>query len=269
MKLSEFTKSIIEGHEISDKLISVKNIEFDEFEFNFPKTPARAKKISFSEKQIRFPRGAFHLDEKKAIALNSFANHELLAIEMMACALAMFPHHTDELKRFKRGVLQSLKDEQKHFQLYVKRMQQLGFEFGDFPLNDFFWRQMPSMDSPNKYLAVMALTFEAANLDFAKTYRDIFKSYDDHQTAKILDIVYQDEISHVNLGVHYLNLWKKDKSLWQYYLESLPFPLTPARAKGKSFDYEGRKLAKMDDEFIHNMDTFVGEFNITHRKEWS
>lgn len=269
MKLSELTKSILEGDSLEEKLINFKSVEFDDFDFQLPNGPTRSKKIAFSAEQMKFPKGHFHLDEKKAMALNSFANHELLAIEMMACALAMFPHDTEELRRFKRGVLVSLKDEQKHFQLYVKRMQQLGYDFGDFPLNDFFWRQMPTMDTPSKYLSVMALTFEAANLDFAKHYRDLFASIDDLKTAKILDIVYQDEITHVNLGVHYLNLWKRNKSLWQYYLECLPWPLTPARSKGKVFDLDGRVQAKLDDEFIQNVQSFTGEFNITKRKEWS
>lgn len=269
MKLSQLTRSIIEGETLSDKLLNFKSIEFDEFDFQLPNGPKRSGKIQFSLKQMKFPKGHFHLDEKKAMALNSFANHELLAIEMMACALAIFPHHTDELKRFKRGILVSLKDEQKHFMLYQKRMQQIGYDFGDFPLNDFFWRQMPLMDTPSKYLAVMALTFEAANLDFAKSYRDYFAAIDDKQTANILDIVYRDEISHVNLGVHYMNLWKKDKTLWQYYQECLPMPLTPARSKGKVFDYDGRTLAKMDNDFIENVKSFSGDFNITKRKEWS
>lgn len=274
MKLSELTRSILFGEELSEKLLKVQQIEFDEktspiIELkDLPKFPARSKKIQFTGKQVRFPKGGFHLDEKKAIALNSFANHELLAIEMMAAALAIYPHHTDELKRFKRAVLVSLRDEQKHFQLYVKRLQQLGYNFGDFPLNDFFWRQMPQLDTPSKYLAVMSLTFEAANLDFAKCYRDIFTEYDDHKTASILNIVYEDEITHVQLGAHYLGLWKKDKSLWKYYLENLPFPLTPARAKGKVFDESGRKKAKLDDDFIQIIKSYQGDFQITKRKEW-
>lgn len=274
MKLSELTNSILNGKDLSDKLTRSDKIEFDEsFQqlgvSELPKLPARADQIQFSQKQLRFPKGAFHLDEKKAIALHSFANHELLAIEMMAAALAIYPHHTDELKRFKRAILVSLRDEQKHFQLYVKRLQQLGYEFGDFPLNDFFWRQMHELDTPSKYLAVMSLTFEAANLDFAKHYREIFLQYDDPQTANILNIVYEDEITHVNLGARYLNLWRKDKSLWEYYLQNLPWPLTPARGKGKCFDQEGRTRAQLGSEFINIMQSYQDDFKITKRKEWT
>lgn len=275
MKLSELTNSILFGENLSDKLVRVDKVEFDDSSLKsigiteLPSLPARAQNIQFSQKQLRFPKGAFHLDEKKAIALHSFANHELLAIEMMAAALAIYPHHTDELKRFKKAILVSLRDEQKHFQLYVKRLQQLGYDFGDFPLNDFFWRQMHQLNTPSKYLAVMSLTFEAANLDFAKSYRDIFLEYDDPQTANILNIVYEDEITHVNLGARYMNLWRQDKSLWEYYLQNLPWPLTPARAKGKTFDIEGRIRAQLGNEFIEIMQRYQGDFGITKRKEWS
>jgi len=64
------------------------------------------------------------------------------AIEMMAAAILIYPHSTEEDVRFKKGIVTALKDEQKHLSLYIKRMNELGYEFGDFPLNDFFWRQL-------------------------------------------------------------------------------------------------------------------------------
>lgn len=269
MKLSEFTEQIIFNGDLSDKLVRVDKLDFDDIsDFKIPKLPTRSQRLKFSDQNIKFPRGHFHEREKKAIALHSFANHELLAIEMMACALRLYPHHTDELRRFKLGVLNSLKDEQKHFQLYVKQLEKLGYEFGDFPLNDFFWNQMDKLKTPDMYLAVMALTFEAANLDFAHFYKHIFLELGENEIANVLNIVLEDEISHVNLGVTYLNKWKQDKSLWDYYNESLPYPLTPARSKGKVFVEHVREKARMDADFITQLRDFDGDFNITKRKEW-
>ena len=129
-------------------------------------------------------------------------------------------------------------------------MNDLGYEFGDFPLNQFFWKHMHQMKTPAEYLSTMALTYEAANLDFAHFYEKIFLEVGDLKTASILKVVYDDEISHVNFGVKYMNLWRKDKSLWEYYNETLPYPLTAARGKGKLFVEEARRKAKMDQEFI-------------------
>ncbi len=269
MLLSEYAKEILLGENLDQKLIEFDKIEFDDWsEFEIPKLPSRSDKFKISPKNQKFPRGHFHEDGKKAIALHSFANHELLATEMMATALLVFPHHTEELKRFKRGVISSLVDEQKHFKLYVKRLNDLGYEFGDFILNDFFWSYMDKIKSPAQYLAVMSLTFEAANLDFAHYYKHIFKELGDTKTASILNVVLEDEISHVNLGVHYLGKWKQDKDLWTYYNELLPYPLTPARSKGKVFIEHVREKAKMDTEFIGKLKSFEDNFRVTKRKEW-
>ncbi len=268
MKLSEFARNILEGNTLDNKLIDPDTIEFDSINFEVPKLPSRSNKISFSSKQAKFPKGDFHLVEKRAMALNSFANHELLATEIMACALLIFPHHTQELMRFKYGIIKSLKDEQKHFSLYSKRMNDLGYEFGDFPLNDFFWKHMHQMKTPAEYLAIMALTFEAANLDFAHFYEKVFRNEGDMKTANILKVVYDDEISHVSFGVNYLNLWKQDKSLWDYYNEVLPFPLTPARGKGKVFLEEARLKARMDDDFVRCVKEYRSDFSVINRKGW-
>ncbi len=270
MQLSEYCRQILLGPEIEDKLLEIKDFEFAQMDLSFelPKLPARSERIKISDKNVKFPKGNFHERDKLARALHSFANHELLAIEMMTSALLLYPHDTDELKKFKRGVIASLKDEQKHFKLYVERLNELGYEFGDFALNDFFWNQMSKLKTPSQYLAVMSLTFEAANLDFAHFYQHLFKELGDDKTADILKIVLDDEISHVALGVTYLNKWKQDKRLWDYYNESLPFPLTPARAKGKHFIEHVRAKAKMDSLFIEKMKNYDDHFAITKRKEW-
>lgn len=269
MLISEYAKTILFGESLESKLLDEKDFEFDDFDLiTPPRFPAREKKIAISSENLRFPRGHFHLDDKKALALHSFANHELLAIEMMACALLMYPHHTEEMKRFKRGLISTLKDEQKHFKLYIDRLNEIGYEFGDFPVNVFFWKHMDNLKTPSHYLSVMALTFEAANLDFAHFYKHVFKEVDDHKTADILDIVLKDEISHVNFGALYLNRWRGDKTLWDYYNETLPFPLTPARGKGKTFVEEVRRKAKLDPLFIQQMKDYKDDFAVTNRKEW-
>jgi uncharacterized ferritin-like protein (DUF455 family) len=124
------------------------------------------------------------------------------------------------------------------------------------------------MKTPSEYLSMMALTFEAANLDFSYHYEKIFRELGDIKTADILKIVYEDEISHVGFGVNYLNRWREDQSLWDYYLKTLPFPLSPARAKGKNFIIESRERAKMDNDFISRVKDFQTDYKVTIRKEW-
>lgn len=262
----DFARKILEGESLQDKFLS-QSIEWNEFkDYDLPSLPGRKDKISFSDTQLKFPK-AERLKEtdKKALALHSFANHELLAIEMMAAALLIYPHRNEEDIRFKKGIVTALKEEQKHLSLYVGRLNQLGYEFGDFPLNDFFWRQMEKLKTPNQYAAVMALTFEAANLDFAQYYSRLFRSLGDLETASILDTVLEDEIGHVAFGVHWMKKWREDKSLWDYYLSSLPWPMTPARSKGLSFDPKLHAKAFNDDSFIAELERYDDQFKITKR----
>ncbi len=265
----ELARQILEGASLTDKLITLDSIQFDEWTpYDLPIMPGRKDKISFTDARIKFPKTPnIFKNEGKAIALHSFANHELLAIEMMAAAILRYPHHTEAEIRFKKGLLKALEDEQKHFSLYVKRINELGYEFGDFPVNDFFWKQMQNLETPESFTAVMSLTFEAANLDFAQYYRDLFRSDNDHATADILDIVLEDEISHVAFGSYWLKKWREDKSLWDYYLSVLPHPLTPARSKGLSYDQIVHKKAMNDDEFVDKLTHFDDPFRVTRRRQ--
>lgn len=262
----EYASTILLGENLEDKYFS-SQIEWTPYiSFELPTRPGRSEAIAFSDKQIKFPK-APNLNQKQntAIALHSFANHELLAIEMMAAALLIYPHENDDDIRFKKGIVSALKDEQKHLALYIGRLNELGYKFGDFPLNDFFWKQMPKLKTSSQYTAVMSLTFEAANLDFAQYYEKIFRSFGDDKTADILKIVLEDEISHVAFGAHWMKRWREDKELWDYYVTCLPYPLTPARGKGIGFDTAIHNRAMNDDAFIIALDKFEDDFKITNR----
>ena len=263
---SDYAQRILLGASLEDKLLEIPFEWTTWKEFELPKLPGRTGRLALSDKHFQFPKSSrLNETDKKAMALHSFANHELLAIEMMAAALLVYPHSCDEDVRFKKGILSALKDEQKHLNLYIGRMNELGYEFGDFPLNDFFWRQMEKLKTAPQYTAMMALTFEAANLDFAQYYAKKFRSFGDTATAEILETVLEDEISHVAFGSHWMKRWREDKKLWDYYLSCMPGPITPSRSKGINFDPVLHAKAMNDDEFINSLIVYDDNFNITKR----
>ncbi len=271
MDIIEHAKQILFSADLDEKL------QFDELDRSFkkftpisiPDNPGRSKKHEFSDKRVKFPKKtSLHLPDKKALALHSFANHELQALEMMAAGILLFPTETEEDHKFKLGIMNTIQDEKKHFILYRKRMNELGADFGDYPIGNFFWKQLAKIQNKTQYYTFVALTLEAANLDFAKYYSEVFSSIEDHKTAKILDIVYEDEISHVAVGRKWLDKWRGDKDLWQYFLENLPELITPARSKGMIFDREGRKKAGLDAGFIESVANYRDEFAVTDRKSW-
>ena len=191
-------------------------------------------------------------EEQRAILLHFFANHELLAVELMALALLKFPDAPDS---FRKGVLHTLKEEQNHTRWYLKRMEECGVNFGDYHLSPMIWSHISPMESPLDYVSTLSLTFEQANLDYAKHYSELLAQAGDQKSAKILAKIYHDEIAHVGHGLKWLRRWKeKSQSDWDAWHKQLHFPVSPIRAKGIApFNEEGRRLAGLDDEFISSL----------------
>ena len=149
----------------------------------------------------------------RGFLLHFFLNHELLALEIMAMVILKFPELPDS---FKRSLLKTMRDEQKHASLYIKSMKEFGVEPGQMPVNRFFWDCFKDIDDPLKFITGMSLTFEQANLDFSLYYKEAFEKIGDESTAAVLDEVYQDEISHVSNGLKWFRKWKKKGlSDWQ------------------------------------------------------
>lgn len=270
MKLYEFASTILKEGSLSSKLLSPQKIHWDElecWESERVDYPSRDNRIAFSEEQIKFPgKGALKDSRQRGKALHFFANHELLAIEMMAQALLLFPELTLAQRK---SLVMTLGEEQKHFSLYLSRMQELGTSFGDYPLNQFFWSFMSEIKTPEQFFSVISLTFEQANLDFASYYMELFKEIGDERTYSILKEVYEDEIKHVARGrTELLKNVSHANELWDFYCENLPENLTPARAKGIVFDDEARAKSGLPQGFISSLKEYRNSFSVTDRKQW-
>jgi uncharacterized ferritin-like protein (DUF455 family) len=186
--------------------------------------------------------------------LHFFANHELLATELMALVLLRFP---DAPAAFRTGVYQTLKDEQEHTQLYLARMKDCGIHFGELPVSGYFWRSVSVMENPMDYVSSLCLTFEQANLDFARHYARGFADIGDNETSRLLEKIYRDEIGHVAYGLKWFRRWKNPgESDWEAFCRQLKFPLSPQRAKGITLNVAGRRAAGLDAHFIAELDVF-------------
>ncbi|MCA9727179.1 MAG: DUF455 family protein, partial [Candidatus Eisenbacteria bacterium] len=188
----------------------------------------------------------------RARCLERFANHELMAVELFAWALLAYP---DLPRSLRRGFLRVLEEEQTHLRLYLDRLSELDWFLGRTPLGDYFWQQVPALrESPHgvkAFLAAMGLTFEQANLDYALLYRDAFRRAGDERSARAIERVHRDEIGHVRLAaVWFRRLDAEGKGDIALYEETIPFPLSAARAKARRFDVESRTRAGLSPEMI-------------------
>jgi uncharacterized ferritin-like protein (DUF455 family) len=260
MELREFAEQILFATTLEEKLQSPDDItdEYPGPALLTPAAPGRPKELQFKmtgAARDSFP-GTKNLEQsrERGKLLHFFANHELLATELMALVLLRFP---DAPAAFRKGVLQTLKDEQMHTRLYLRRMKECGVHFGEMPVSGYFWRSVSGMENPMDYVSSLCLTFEQANLDFARHFAQSFATVGDAATAKLLGKIYRDEIGHVAYGLKWFRRWKNPgESDWDAFCRQLKFPLSPQRAKGFTVNVEGRRAAGLDAEFIAELDVF-------------
>ena len=260
IQLQDFAKQVLFGETLEEKLSFPRSVIIDTLPGSPIKTPrklSRPHHLRLHEDGVKanHPSNAKLVDEReRGRLLHFFGNHELLATELMALVLLKFPEAPSS---FRLGVLETLKEEQIHTQLYIHRMKQCGVEFGELPLSDYFWKSVSSMEDPLDYVTRLSLTFEQANLDYSFEYKKVFESVGDDGTASLLDRIYRDEIQHVGFGLKWFRRWKDSgRTDWEVFRKRLVFPLSPSRAKGSRYNIDGRIQAGLDDAFISDLQVF-------------
>ncbi len=218
------------------------------------KTPSRPTGMEFQRRtrEGKLPPFQEHKDpDKRALCLHRFAGHELLAVEIMAYALLAFP---EAPPNFRKGLANTLKEEQGHVRLYTEQLNRLGMEFGDAPLFKHFWSHVPFLTSPIKYVSTMSLTLEMANLDFAPMYGASFARNGDDKAAALMEQIFKDEVAHVSFGFAWLKKFKeKHMDTWDAFTASQSELLSPKRAKGFLLHEEPRRKAGIPEHWIDNL----------------
>ena len=265
MNVSEFAEQIVFGNTLEEKLVAPGRLTCDGDVRNRPDvrslvSPGRPVGLQMRHDFISTcsPPSDDQLENEHARGqlLHFLANHELLATELMALVLLKFP---EAPQAFRQDILVTLQEEQEHTQMYIKRMRECGVEFGAYPLGGRFWRIVEPMQSPMDFVSRLSLTFEQANLDYSLHFANVFGRLGDSETAGLLQKIYEDEIGHVQHGLHWFRQWKNpEHSDWEAYQNSLEYPMSPQRGRGPraAFNREGRVLAGLTDDFIDSIEVF-------------
>ena len=262
MTLNEYCYHILLSNTLGEKLLPPPPdiIDFIDLNLDVPVKPNREVRLSFSDQKSKIPR-LEHFNQKinRALAIHHFANHELMAMELFAWAILSFQEIGFE---FRNDLFKTLKDEQRHLGLYVKRMNEMGIEFGDKPLNYIFWKFTPAMKSFESFTAIMSLSLEGANLDFATLYGKVFELHGDLESSKLMNIIYREEIAHVKRGLKVVHHKKIDtESDWDFYSKIIQHPFTPRRAKGYFYFPHTREKVGFSEEFIQKLGEYKDEFS--------
>ncbi len=132
--------------------------------------------------------------------LHALAHIELNAIDLACDIIARFT--AEDLPRaFYDDWLLVAEEEAKHYLLLAQRLEQLGGHYGALPAHDGLWQA--SEETAHDLLArlaVVPLVLEARGLDVTPAMIAKLQAAEDHESAAVLTVIYEDEIGHVAIG---------------------------------------------------------------------
>ncbi|MEB2843398.1 DUF455 family protein [Rhizobiales bacterium RZME27] len=164
-----------------------------------PMRPGRPEKPELVPPRAVEKRSLHTLNGRIAL-LHSIAHIELNAVDLALDIVARFasepvPHS------FFDGWMQVAFEEAKHFRMVRARLNDLGADYGDMPAHDGLWQAAHSTRNDlTARLAVVPLILEARGLDVTPSLQAKMRETGDHETAAVLDVIYNDEKGHVAIG---------------------------------------------------------------------
>ena len=256
MQIRDVAERILLSESLEQKLAKIPSTIVDDrpgpaLRISLPGRPADLKFAARRTAPLMPRAGALRDPKKRAVAHHILANHELQALEVMAFVLLAFP---DAPPEFRRGLIDIMRDEQRHTKLHVRRAAELGLRFGVLPVNDYIWAKSQAFESILDYVAGLPLTFEGRNLDHTLEFESYFEQAGDPQSAAILQVIHRDEIGHVRFGLEWLRRLKPPgQSDWDAYVSHLHWPLRAEKSIGDVLHRDPRRKAGMTEEFLDRL----------------
>lgn len=171
--------------------------------------PRKSLKIVDPSKMLKLGR-AGNVKSRIAI-LHSLANIEQWAIDLALDICARFStFETDTGKSLPRQFfedwLKVANDEAKHFSLLRNRLEELGSYFGELPVHHGLWDSASiTAHDLRARISIIALVHEARGLDVNPQTIAKFHKAGDAESVRILQIIHNDEITHVTTGHRWLS----------------------------------------------------------------
>jgi uncharacterized ferritin-like protein (DUF455 family) len=163
-------------------------------------TPGRPEKPELVEPRLLQARKLGSV-EGRAVLLHAVAHIEFNAINLALDAAYRFVNMPQQ---YYLDWLSVADDEARHFALVQARMQELGFQYGDFPAHNGLWEMaLRTQHALVDRMALVPRLLEARGLDVTPNLIARLKEVKDTQSAAVLEVILQEEIGHVEIGTRW------------------------------------------------------------------
>jgi len=181
-----------------------------------PDRPARPDKPELCDPLNMPKRGKAGSAKSKIALLHALAHIELNAIDLAWDIMARFAYLSEDNapegfslpRAFFDDWVKVADDEAKHFLMLNGRMHDFEASYGDLPAHDGLWEssQKTAKDFAAR-LAVVPMVLEARGLDVTPHMIESLNKFGDPKTADLLQIIHDDEITHVRAGTVWFESW--------------------------------------------------------------
>ncbi|WP_427450693.1 ferritin-like domain-containing protein [Litorimonas sp. WD9-15] len=180
---------------------------------DLPVQPARPAKPELVP-PMQVPRRRLGSPEGRGALLHAVAHIELNAIDLAADMIARFALHSDIADEDRASFIDDWSsvcdDEARHFIMLADRLDQLGLAYGDYPAHNGLWEAAQSTrDNFAARVAIAPLVLEARGLDVTPGMIKRLISVGDTESARLLQIIYDEEIGHVATGARWFQYLAK------------------------------------------------------------
>ncbi len=191
-------------------------------------------------------------EEGRAVLMHALAHIEFNAINLALDAIWRF----DGLpKDYYEDWLKVASEEAYHFQLLNGYLKDQGFSYGVFPAHNSLWEMVSkTTDSILARMALVPRTMESRGLDALPPITEKLEQAHDHEAVRILQIILNDEIGHVEIGNRWFNHECQRQQLdpIQAYAD-LAQKYEAPKLRGP-FNYSARKAAGFTDAELEALD---------------
>jgi uncharacterized ferritin-like protein (DUF455 family) len=105
-------------------------------------------------------------------------------------------------------------DEARHFLMLADRLEELDIHYGDLPAHDGLWQAAyDTRDDLLGRLVIVPLVLEARGLDVTPLMMQKFSQAGDDKSAKMLEIIFEDEKTHVKAGTRWFHYLCQEQNL--------------------------------------------------------